>query len=38
MKFTLTTEKGTNLQIEAGTSVVIEIDGVKYEIIINKLI
>jgi len=37
MEFKLTTEKGTEIIIPAGTSIVIELDGVKYEVIINKL-
>jgi len=37
MEFSLTTKKGTEITILAGTSIVIELDGVKYEIIINKL-
>jgi len=37
MNFTLTTKKGTEIVIEAGTTIVIEIDGVNYEIIINKI-
>ena len=37
MEFSLKTKKGTEIVILAGTSIVIEIDGIKYEIIINKL-
>lgn len=39
MEFTLTTKKGTEIVIpvEKETEVVIEIDGVKYKILIQKL-
>ena len=37
MEFSLTTKKGTEIVMIENTEVVIEIDGVKYQIIINKL-